>query len=195
MDYSKHWDHTRDDYSDRPSILFQEEHLPYLDSCTTILDLGCGTGILVNKLTDRGKEAMGLTYNPDEVKAALARGRVVIKGDMHELPFDDVTFDAIIMWDSLEHCASPYIALCEARRVTKAHGRGLIFMPGQNWLDCHCHIIVPTVPQMIQPCKQSGWRLMQAHEKRYPDNPGRYCEGMAVYEIANDPEYRAVFAQ
>ncbi|NPV93452.1 MAG: class I SAM-dependent methyltransferase [Firmicutes bacterium] len=196
MDYKKYWDYTRDDFSERPAILFQEEHLPYLDDCRKILDLGCGTGTLVRKLTDRGKEAVGVTYNRLEADFANERyGLELVCADMHDLPLADGSFEAIIMWDSLEHCQSPYIALCEARRVTRPGGKGLIFVPGQNWLDCHCHILVPTVPQMHQLFKQSGWKLVNTFEKKYPGEPGRYCEGMAVYEIENDPAYRAVFAQ
>lgn len=196
--YSKYWDSSRDDFSDRPSILFQEEHIKYLDDCNKIIDLGCGNGTLVEKLQARGKDAFGLTYNQKEVDSASKR-RInydsVRFGDMQDIPADDDYFDAFIMWDSLEHCPSAYIALCEARRVLREGGKGLIFMPGQNWLDCHCHILCYTVPQMKQLFKQAGLKLVNVFEKVYPDNPQKFCEGMAIYEVVKDSAYKAVFAE
>ena len=64
---NSYWDSSHDDYSDRPTILFQKEYINYLDDCNFILDLGCGTGQLVKKLNDFGKEAYGITYNAKEI--------------------------------------------------------------------------------------------------------------------------------
>jgi ubiquinone/menaquinone biosynthesis C-methylase UbiE len=196
--YSKYWDSSRDDFSDRPSILFQDEHLNYLDDCYNIIDLGCGNGTLVQKLITQGKNAKGLTYNALEVDDAWNKRQLgkddIYLGDMQNIPFEDDRFDAFVMWDSLEHCPSAYIALCEAKRVLKDYGKGLIFMPGQNWLDCHCHICCYTVPQMIQLCKQAGLVISSIFEKKYPDNPNKECEGMAIYYLRKDPAYKAVFA-
>ena len=66
-------------------------------------------------------------------------------------------------------------------------------MPGQNWLDCHCHICVYTVPQMKQLFKQSGLKLINVHEKKYPNNEQRECEGMAIYEVIKDFNYKPTF--
>lgn len=193
MDFEKYWDASRDDYSDRPNILFQDEHLPYLDGYKRVIDLGCGNGNLVRKLNERGFDAHGITYNVAEVNARLHSN--VVWGDMHDIPFNDGEFDAFVMWDSLEHCQSAYIALCHARRVIRAGGRGLIFMPPQKWLDCRCHITCYTVPQMKQLFKQSGWTLVEAIEKKYPNDPNESCDGMAVYTLVNDPNYKAVFTR
>jgi ubiquinone/menaquinone biosynthesis C-methylase UbiE len=194
--YTKYWDSSRDDYSHRPNILFQEEHLPYLDDCQNIIDLGCGDGFLVEKLRKAGKHADGLTYNEQEVNFALTNRKIpLLCGDMQQIPANDGLYDAFVMWDSLEHCPSAYIALCEAKRVIKEGGKGLIFMPGLNWLDCHCHICVYTVNQMKQLFKQAGLKLVNVFEKTYPDNPAKYCEGMAIYEVVKDSTYKAVFAE
>jgi ubiquinone/menaquinone biosynthesis C-methylase UbiE len=193
MHIKKYWDSSRDDFSNRPTILFQPDHLGFLSECKKIIDLGSGNGILVNKLNEMGHQAHGITYNQGEVNQRVHQN--VIFGDMQDIPFEDDTFDGFVMWDSLEHCPSAYIALCEARRVVKDNGKGLIFMPGLNWLNCHCHITCYTVPQMEQLFRQSGWTLNKVHEKKYPNEPNKYCEGMAVYEVINVPGYKAVFEQ
>jgi ubiquinone/menaquinone biosynthesis C-methylase UbiE len=191
MNIDKYWNSDRDDYSDRPKILFQDEHIEYLKDCKRIIDLGCGTGQLVKKLKTNHKVVYGLTYNKLEVENALTPG--LAYGDMHNIPFPCGFFDGFVMWDTLEHCQSAYIALCEARRILITGGKGLIFMPGQNWLNCHCHICCYTVPQMIQLLKQSGLRLENVYEKKYPDLPNVECDGMAVYEVINDIEYKPKF--
>ena len=190
MDFNKYWDSSRDDYSDRPTILFQDEHLFYLRDCKEILDLGCGNGNLVRKLNELGYTAHGVTYNQLEVKNRLHEN--VEYGDMQDLHFDNESFDGFIMWDSLEHCQSAYIALCEAKRVLREGGKGLIFMPGANWSDCHVHICCYLPYQMEQLFKQSGLKLINVHEKNYPD--GRSGQGMAIYEIIKDSTYKPKFS-
>ena len=199
LNYSKYWDYKRDDYSNRPNILFQDEYLPWLLMDTdnikvdSVIDLGCGTGNLVCSLVNMGFDAIGITYNPEEVQCAELRELPVLLGDMHELPFDDDTFDAAVMWDSLEHCVSPYIALCEMKRVLKDYGKGLIFMPGMNWLNCHNHIMTYSVEQMKQLFRQAGLRYV-VNVKKYPDNPNKYCEGMAVYQVEKIPGWQEGFS-
>jgi ubiquinone/menaquinone biosynthesis C-methylase UbiE len=181
-----------DDYSDRPDVLFQDEHLPYILNCENIIDLGCGNGRLVKKLNEvYKKNAVGITYNPQEVKNKLHKNIQLM--DMHELDFNDESFDGFVMWDSLEHCSSAYIALCEARRVLKENGKGLIFMPGQNWLDCHVHICCYTVKQMLQLFKQAKLELVNVYEKKYIQDENRYCEGMAIYEVRKNSNYNPKF--
>lgn len=181
-----------DDYSDRPTVLFQDEHLPYILDCENVIDLGCGNGQLVRKLNNvHNINALGITYNKQEVLRKLHNNIHLM--DMHELDFNDNTFDGFVMWDSLEHCSSAYIALCEARRVLKENGKGLIFMPGQNWLDCHVHICCYTVPQMKQLFKQSKLELVNLYEKKYTNDENKYCEGMAVYEVRKKSNYIPVF--
>ncbi|RJX29125.1 MAG: class I SAM-dependent methyltransferase [Dethiobacter sp.] len=185
----RYWGPERDEYSDRPSILFLADHLPWLDGCQKIIDLGCGVGNLVKKLIVSGKEAVGITYQKREVEAGKRKhGLDLILADMHELPFNNSSFDGMVMWDSLEHCTAPYIALCEARRVVRPGGRGLIFMPGQDWQDCRYHLIVLTQKQMVHLLKQSGWKL-----ERLADRSTQAKPETAVYEVVNDPNYRAGF--
>lgn len=192
LDMHKHWDYTRDDYSNRPEILFQDEFMDFIKAHKQILDIGSGTGQLVQKLnTTSERTAYGITYNPLEVKNKIHDN--ILLADMHNLPFRNESFDLFIMWDSLEHAQSAYIALCEAKRVLKINGHGLIFMPGQNWLDCSCHICVYTVAQMKQLFKQSGLKLIDVYEKTYPNDETISCEGMAIYKVKNDKDYKPTF--
>jgi len=50
-------------------------------------------------------------------------------GDVTALPFDDEELDAIVCTEVLEHCADPFIAVDEMRRVLKTGGLLLVTSP------------------------------------------------------------------
>ncbi len=177
-------------FSDRKGkILFFPEHYKFLSG--KILDIGCGTGNMAEYYPDY----TGISTNPIEVETGKKRGRNIILCDAHDLTyhFKADSFDGFIMWDSLEHFHSPYTALSEIKMMLKNGGRGLIFMPGQNWLDCKDHIHVMTEPQMLHLINKVGSFDVKCYPKKY-DDPGIYCEGMAVYELTKNIEKEQIFA-
>jgi len=109
---------------------------------TQVLDVGCGTGMLVNWLRGKGTSAKGCTVVQKEInigKNRYGQDLPIELGDMHELPFGDGTIDAIHCKDVLEHAIAPYIALCEFNRVLKPGGFMLIVQPGEEWIECEYH--------------------------------------------------------
>ena len=148
---SKYWCGAKDEFSNREakSVVGWVNAYRYIESCNKILDCGCGVGNITEYCVERGHEAVGITYNPLEVKHANDMGRKYIMfADMQQLPFEDSAFDACISFDSLEHCPSMLDALSEIRRVLKPEGIAVIFIPGESWIECDYHIIVPTIRQM-----------------------------------------------
>jgi len=162
---SPYWSPTRDEHSDRTeTILFWAEIAePILaawrkEGGVRLLDAGSGTGRLVEKLLDQGWDATGLTYQASEVAAFNQRcpdrvGRIQ-EADLHAIPFPDHTFDVVVCWDVLEHTMAPLHVLCELRRVTKPGGH-----PGELWVDCPYHIIVPNIKQALHLFVQSKWYI------------------------------------
>lgn len=148
----KYWDGSKDEFSNRPadsSLGGFNEIMAGLIGTKKVLDIGCGIGNTVAYLNNNGFDAIGITYQKEEVDYATSIGRTaIIHGDMHKLPFEDSIFDACIMSDSLEHSIAPLAALGEAKRVTKNGGKICLFVPGQVWTECEYHIIVPTRRQM-----------------------------------------------
>ena len=169
IDLHKYWNGSNDEMSARggpEEILFLPEHLPWLDDhCQSILDIGCGSGHMVNYWLSKGKEAFGITYQAKEIDlAATAKISTIILGDAHKLPWPDNTFDGIFMWDVLEHTLSPFIVLKEAWAVTKPNGHGLVFIPGDKWATCKYHILCPTILQMKHLCKLTGWEVTEVFD-------------------------------
>lgn len=86
-----------------------------------ILLLGCGAGYEVQVLREAGfTNLFGTTYDRHELKHK--KDDSIIFSDMHELDFEDNTFDFIYSKEVLEHSLAPYIALCELNRVLKVNG-------------------------------------------------------------------------
>lgn len=90
-----------------------------------ILDAGCGEGFIVEKLRSEngGIEVIGLDIEKDALKFAqnLNPGIKFIEGSVYELPFDDDSFDVVILSEVLEHLQSPRKALKEINRVTNSY--------------------------------------------------------------------------
>ncbi|MCF7835743.1 MAG: class I SAM-dependent methyltransferase [Candidatus Marinimicrobia bacterium] len=53
----------------------------------------------------------------------------VIEADIHELPFEDESFDGFICKSVLEHVEDPVKAVSELYRVLKTGGCGLVYVP------------------------------------------------------------------
>jgi len=77
-----------------------------------VLDIGAGDGLITHLVG-----AKGIEYEPEGVRLAQEKGVDVIQGDAYALPFEDNSFDAVMMIDVLEHFEDPRKALQEAQRV------------------------------------------------------------------------------
>ena len=148
---TKYWNGDNDELSNRTAaaVVGWLDAYERIKHCHTIADLGCGVGNITQFCRDKGHDAYGITYQAKEINYAESLGRdYIYLGDMHELPFDDSSFDACISFDSLEHCSSILTAINEMKRVLKPGGMAAVFIPGEAWIEFQYHIIVPTIRQM-----------------------------------------------
>jgi SAM-dependent methyltransferase len=91
-----------------------------------ILSVGCGTGELERGLRERRYRVIGLDFSFEMLQTAARQGyRALVQGDGHLLPFAAASFDAVILPESLGHLKAA-VALQEAKRVLRKHGRLLI---------------------------------------------------------------------
>jgi len=124
------------------------QRMSVLDSCHRILDIGCGVGNALRELKEKGHEVVGFDLTLSNVeRTGETLGVEVFAGDMHDLPFEDESFDGILMWDVLEHALAPLLVLGECHRVLRVGGRMLIYLPPETWQDHPVHVIIPTEKQ------------------------------------------------
>ena len=87
-----------------------------------ILDIGCGAGVSLEPLMDKGMNLTGIDPSPYMLDLASKKfeNRVDLhKGFAEDLPFDDNSFDAAFFFTSLEFMDRPAKAIEEACRVAK----------------------------------------------------------------------------
>ncbi len=106
-----------------------------------VLDIGCGAGGKTVYYASLGvKRITGLEilekYREEAENLAkennVADKFAFVRGDAADMPFDDETFDTIIMNDAMEHVAEPEKVIEECYRVLKKGGRLYLNFPPYN---------------------------------------------------------------
>jgi len=91
-----------------------------------VLELGCGTGLILERMAAIAKEAVGIDLSERMAQRARKRGLDVRVGSMCELPFADGQFDLTYAFKVLPHVADIDTAIREAMRVTRPGGHLLL---------------------------------------------------------------------
>ena len=89
-----------------------------------VLDVGCGVGQLLSALADLEVNATGFDLSSEAVDTArLDRRTTVLQHDANmDWPFTDESYDAVTMFDVIEHFSAYGKAIREAYRVLKPDG-------------------------------------------------------------------------
>lgn len=102
-----------------------------LPEAAEIVDLGCGTGILLERLAPYVRRAIGVDASPEML--ALARARLealpaaeLIAAPVERVPAPDQSADAALLLLVLGHLPEPALALKEARRIVRGGGKLVI---------------------------------------------------------------------
>ena len=78
-----------------------------------VLEVGCGTGLILGRLARHAERACGMDISPGMLRAARARGLDVVVGSATCLPYADASFDLVCSFKVLAHV--PDIALALSR--------------------------------------------------------------------------------
>lgn len=87
-----------------------------------VLEVGCGTGLVLQRLQTFARRAQGIDLSPGMLAKARERGLDVQEGSATELPFEDDSFDVTCSFKVLAHIPAINIALSEMARVTRPGG-------------------------------------------------------------------------
>jgi ubiquinone/menaquinone biosynthesis C-methylase UbiE len=148
------------------------------------LDVGCGTGVLLQKLGCKFPQARLVGVDPTAEMLEVARGRVPPTADLREgwaeeLPFSDDEFDAVVSCNMFHFIRRPASALIEMTRVLRPGGELLITDWCDDYLTCRicgwwlrltssAQVKVYGVRECLRLLKESGHP--HAHVERYKIN-------------------------
>ena len=118
---------------------------------TTVLDVGCGTGVFLRLASDAGARVAGV--DASEALLELARRRVpkadLHLGDLQLLPFDNDRFDVVTGFNSFFFAVDIVTALREAGRVARPGGRVVVQVwgrPDRCDLEAMKEAVAPFLP-------------------------------------------------
>lgn len=113
------------------------------------LDVGCSTGFVVEAARDAGWVATGLDLNPSAVEFGRARGLDLRTASLEDEPFDAASFDAVSLFDVLEHLHDPVRTLRGCVRLLRPGGIVFLYVPNYDsasrlLMGKDAHFIWPT---------------------------------------------------
>jgi 2-polyprenyl-3-methyl-5-hydroxy-6-metoxy-1,4-benzoquinol methylase len=100
-----------------------------------LLDLGCALGAFLSLAKDHGWDPCGVDVSSYAAeKARGLSGVEVHQGELADCFFPDASFDAVTLWDVVEHVPDPAETLREVHRVLKDDGVILMDTPNEGAL-------------------------------------------------------------
>lgn len=149
-----------------------------------VLDVGCGTGALLQELARKFPQVTLVGVDPVAEMLAVARGRVppsteLREGWAEELPFEDNDFDVVVSCNMFHYVRQPVSVLMEMSRVLRPGGELLITDWCDDYLACRvcdwwlrlfspAHVKVYRERECLRLLGEAGHP--QAHIERYKIN-------------------------
>jgi malonyl-CoA O-methyltransferase len=126
-----------------------------INSAQYLLDLGCGTGSSVSRLTKLANQVVGLDISLNMLRQATQDATqhkqgmfTAINGDAEVLPIRSSSVDVVYSSMALQWCESPQLVLDEVKRVLKPKGKALLcILTGESFNDLQCawqHMSLPS---------------------------------------------------
>jgi ubiquinone/menaquinone biosynthesis C-methylase UbiE len=172
-DNAKEWDLIRSLHVPETRVEDALEALVPGDRLGSMLDLGTGTGRMLEVFADKVEQAEGVDLSPEMLAFARARLEAaeighahVRQGDIFDLTFGDAEFDLVTLHQVLHYLDDPAACIAEAGRVLAPGGRLLIADFAPHDLDflreeqAHRRLGF-TESEVSEWCQQAGLQVRQ----------------------------------
>ena len=144
-----------------------------------ILDVGCGSGNFLLALDSSKFDRFGTEINKEGFEIGEKRGLRIFFGDLNKISFGKKKFDAISLWQVLEHVEEPVKLLNKINKLLTPRGvlifqvpntDGLGFRIGRkNWfhLDSPRHLILYNPKSIAALCVATGFKIVRIMNEFY----------------------------
>jgi len=148
-----------------------------------ILDLGCGRGLVLSALADRGFEVHGFERSEAALQGVDPRAKLRVAPRLADAAYPDACFDQVQLWHVLEHLPDPVETLTEIRRILRPEGQLVVAVPnfgslqarwaGPAWfhLDPPRHLYHFTMPALRTMLARCGFGIRSSHHFSLRQNP------------------------
>ena len=187
-----------DEYYGEPGVKFQpaverlvrlvgERHIAFLTrglpEGARVLDVGCGRGVILGALADRGFEVHGVELSEEAARGADPRANIRIAPRLDDAGYPDAHFDQVLIWHVLEHLADPAGTLAEIQRILRPGGRLIVAVPnfssaqarwaGAAWfhLDLPRHLYQFPLSALRRALSDAGFEPLSDHHFSLRQNP------------------------
>ena len=130
-------------------VTLMERQIENASSPVRYLDVGCSTGFVVEAAHQRGWAATGIDLNPSAIAFGRGRGLDLHVAALADVSFEPGSFDAVSLFDVLEHLTTPADIVRQCSRLLKPGGILFLYVP--NWdsasrllMNGEAHFIWPT---------------------------------------------------
>jgi SAM-dependent methyltransferase len=157
-----------------------------------LLDVGCGGGLFLGMMRQRGFHVAGLDTSSEAAAMAWRyHGVPAVVADLERAPFSSGSFAGITMSHVLEHLYDPRVYLAAAHRLLKPDGRLVIFVPnaaslqfailGRRWngLDVPRHLFDYRDRDIEKMFEMTGFQVVRRSYFSLRDNPAGLATSLA----------------
>jgi 2-polyprenyl-3-methyl-5-hydroxy-6-metoxy-1,4-benzoquinol methylase len=157
-----------------------------------VVDVGCGGGLFLRMLAERGHRVVGLDAGEAAARAAWRVNRVpAVRARLSDAPFPAHSCSAVTMFHVLEHVADPAAYLEQARELLGPGGRLIVQVPnasswqfallGSRWsgLDVPRHLWDFRPRDLEALLTRAGLEIVRAKHFSLRDNPAGLATSIA----------------
>ena len=164
-----------------------ERHISFLTRLLApgarVLDLGCGRGVILGPLADRGYEVHGVEISAEAARGADPRAEIRIASSLSDAGYETAFFDEVVIWHVLEHVDDPRGTLEEVARILRPGGRLIVAVPnfssaqarwtGAAWfhLDLPRHLYHFPLAALEELLQSVGFAIASAYHFSLRQNP------------------------
>lgn len=178
-------------YARRYHNWWMDQMLSLVRTDGRILDNGCGTGLLFDKLASG--QVVGLDISSEMLKYAAKHTEQLILGNSQKLPLKNNSFDVVFCRSLLHHLPEPESAIKEIYRVLRSQGQAVFADTNRSLLSYLPRIIASRGKHFSEEHKNLNQRTIERLLKPYFNVQDVIFFGYIAYPLLGFPDILKLF--